>query len=99
MTLMVNGNGHPKSELTPLLTTTAARLCRVEKLLRSRQVVTTEDLMRATGASRATLKRDLTCLREELGAPVIFDHVQGGYRLTNVWQGIVPTLLQAAEAA
>ncbi|MEY5097899.1 MAG: hypothetical protein RJA36_618 [Pseudomonadota bacterium] len=57
------------------------RLYRYKSLLLSRHAVPTEELMVALDISIATLKRDLVKLRERLNIPVVYDRLQGGYRL------------------
>jgi predicted DNA-binding transcriptional regulator YafY len=51
------------------------------KLLRSRRRVTLEVLREQTGASRATLMRDIAWLRDKLGHPIHWDRDSGNYLL------------------
>lgn len=56
------------------------RLYRIDQLISQRQVVTFTDLLSALEVSRATLKRDLSYLRDRLNAPIVYDRSVGGYR-------------------
>lgn len=88
--------GTAKSETTPLLTPTGARLFRIENLLRHSRVVDFAEFRARLGVSAATVKRDLQCMREELGAPIVWDRVERGYRLSTPWQGVAACLYQVA---
>jgi len=57
------------------------RLYRYKSLLAHRHAVPSDELMAALGISIATLKRDMTLLRERLRVPVVYDRSAGGYRL------------------
>ena len=57
------------------------RLYRYKSLLTSRHAVPTDELMARLNISIATLKRDMTQLRERLNIPVVYDRMLGGYRL------------------
>ena len=61
--------------------TKTARVYKIELLLRSRGCVSFKDLMDELEVSRATLKRDLDYLRDQLGAPIEYDRFENGYRL------------------
>lgn len=84
-------------QATALLTTQGARLLRIEAMLRNRQAPTFLDMRHACRCSVATLKRDLRCMREELGAPVHFDVSERGYRLIDEWPGVLPALFEQAQ--
>lgn len=56
------------------------RLCRIERLIRVRGVVSMAALLEELEVSRATLKRDLEYLRSRLGAPIEYDATERGYR-------------------
>lgn len=56
------------------------RLHHVVTLLRSRRSITLAFLQEETGASRATLMRDLAWLRDKLGHPIHWDHESQSYR-------------------
>ena len=56
------------------------RIYKIDQLLNDRGVVSFQSMMDALEVSRATLKRDLACLRDRLNAPIVFDREAGGYR-------------------
>ena len=56
------------------------RLYRIDQLIQARGVVSAADLRDELDVSPATLKRDLTMLRDRLNAPIEFDRFSGGYR-------------------
>jgi len=58
----------------------AARLYRIEALIRSRGHVNFQTLLDELEVSPATLKRDLEYLRSRLGAPIEYDRDLNGYR-------------------
>jgi predicted DNA-binding transcriptional regulator YafY len=67
-----------------------ARLYKIELLIRHRGSVSFTDLMAALEVSRATLKRDLEYLRDQLGAPIEYDRDSNGYRFATAagaWRG------------
>jgi predicted DNA-binding transcriptional regulator YafY len=55
------------------------RLYRYKGLLSGRRAVSAEDLMAKLEISRATLKRDIAKLRDQLHVPIKFDRDHGGY--------------------
>lgn len=57
------------------------RLYRYKSLLSSRTAVSADDLMAKQEVSRATLKRDIAKLRDQLHVPIRFDRDLGGYTL------------------
>jgi predicted DNA-binding transcriptional regulator YafY len=57
------------------------RLYRYKSLLDSRRSVSAEELMSTLEISRATLKRDIAKLRDQLNVPIAFDRELGGYAL------------------
>ena len=59
----------------------SVRLYRYKSLLSSRRAVSVEDLMAAQEVSRATLKRDIAKLRDQLHVPIQFNRDLGGYIL------------------
>ncbi|MEZ5651700.1 MAG: WYL domain-containing protein [Burkholderiaceae bacterium] len=63
------------------------RLYRIDQLISQRQVVSFADLMSALEVSRATLKRDLSYLRDRLNAPIVYDRHAGGYRFERAGVG------------
>lgn len=87
-----------KSEVHPLVTPQGARLCRIERALRSRGHADFEYLRRCVGmVSPATLKRDLQLMREELGAPLHYVCRQG-YALVGAWPGVMATIYEQLQA-
>jgi predicted DNA-binding transcriptional regulator YafY len=61
--------------------TKTARVYKIELLLRSRGCVSFRTLQDELEVSRATLKRDLEYLRDQLGAPIEYDRFDNGYRI------------------
>ena len=57
------------------------RLYRYKSLLSSRTAVTAEDLMVALEVSRATLRRDISKLRDQLHVPIEYNRELGGYQM------------------
>ncbi|MDE3009323.1 MAG: YafY family transcriptional regulator [Pseudomonadota bacterium] len=56
------------------------RLYQIDQILANRAFVPRQELQERLGISWATLKRDLSYLKDRLNAPVIFDRDLGGYR-------------------
>lgn len=61
-------------------------------MLRAGRVVPFAEMLCRLEVSPATLKRDLQCLRDELGAPIKYEHHEGGYRLTEAWAGVAAAI-------
>lgn len=59
---------------------TTTRLVTIERLIRRHGCVSMARLMAELEVSRATLKRDLDLLRDQLGAPIVYDKASNGYR-------------------
>ena len=57
------------------------RLYKYKSLLSARRATTAEDLMAALEVSRATLKRDIAKLRDQLHVPIEYNRDLGGYTL------------------
>jgi len=57
------------------------RLYRYKSLLNSRTAVSANDLMASLEVSKATLKRDIAKLRDQLHVPIEYDRELGGYTL------------------
>jgi predicted DNA-binding transcriptional regulator YafY len=55
------------------------RIYQIDQLLAGRSIVTRKQLEDRLGVSWATLKRDLTYMKDRLNAPIVFDRVRGGY--------------------
>ncbi len=83
---------------TSLLATQAVRLLRIEKRLLAGGV-SMNGLCALLDASAATVKRDLAVLREELGAPILYDRFDDVYRLVAPWEGLLAHLLKQAQGA
>jgi len=57
------------------------RLYRYKSLLSDRRAVSADDLMAALEISRATFKRDMAKLRDQLHVPIEFNRELGGYKM------------------
>ncbi len=57
------------------------RLYRYKNLLSDRRAVSAEDLMASLEISRATFKRDMAKLRDQLHVPIEFNRELGGYQM------------------
>lgn len=55
------------------------RIMKIDQTITEKGIVTFEELLRATGASPATLKRDISYMRNELKAPITYSRSRGGY--------------------
>ena len=64
------------------------RIYKIDQLLTSKRSVSFQEMMERLEVSRATLKRDLSYMRDRLNAPIIFDKDLGGYRLEKQGPGI-----------
>ena len=58
------------------------RIYKIDQLLSERRFVTIAEFLEKLEVSKATLKRDLTLMRDRMNAPIIFDKELGGYRFT-----------------
>ena len=56
------------------------RIFQIDQILEGRNFVTKDELLEKLGISWATLKRDLTYMKDRLNAPIVFDRELGGYR-------------------
>lgn len=56
------------------------RIYKIDQLLTERRFVKIDELLEVLEVSKATLKRDLTLMRDRMNAPIIFDRELGGYR-------------------
>lgn len=59
------------------------RIYRINKLLNDRKVASFQELLDSLEVSPATLKRDLTYMRDRLNAPIVYDKERNGYRYEN----------------
>ena len=57
------------------------RLYKIEQMLSESGVVPITTLLERLEISRATFKRDLDCLRDRLGAPIVSEYDIGVYRM------------------
>jgi predicted DNA-binding transcriptional regulator YafY len=67
--------------------TKTARVYKIELLIRSRGCVSFQTLLDELEVSRATLKRDLAYLKDQLGAPIEYDRFANAYRFGATWRG------------
>lgn len=56
------------------------RIYQIHQMLENRRFVRKEELLERLEVSWATLKRDLTVMRDEFNAPILYDRELGGYR-------------------
>jgi predicted DNA-binding transcriptional regulator YafY len=56
------------------------RLYQIDQILAGRSFIPRKELQERLGVSWATLKRDLSYLKDRLNAPIVFDRDLGGYR-------------------
>ncbi len=75
--------------------TKTARLYKIEQLIRLRGSVSFAQMLESLEVSPATLKRDLEYLRDQLGAPIVYDRDSNGYRFAPQGDG---TAARAAAA-
>ena len=64
-----------------------ARLYKIEMLIRQRGQVSFAAMLNELEVSRATLKRDLEKLRDQLGAPIVYDRDANAYRFEGEFRG------------
>ena len=57
-----------------------ARLYKIHQMLENRRFVTFQNFLDELEVSRATLKRDLVLMKDQLKAPIVFDRSLRGYR-------------------
>ena len=55
------------------------RIMKIDQMITEKGIVSFEDLLRATGASPATVKRDISYMRSHLKAPITYSRSRGGY--------------------
>jgi len=56
------------------------RIFKIDQLLNQRESMTTEELTNRLGIHKSTLKRDVSFMKDNYNAPIIFDRFLGGYR-------------------
>jgi predicted DNA-binding transcriptional regulator YafY len=67
--------------------TKTARVYKIEMLIRNRGHVSFQALLDELEVSPATLKRDLDYLKDQLGAPILYDRFLNGYRFGEEYRG------------
>ena len=67
--------------------TKTARVYKIEMLIRNRGHVSFRTLLDELEVSPATLKRDLDYLKDQLGAPIVYDRFLNGYKFGEEYQG------------
>ena len=66
------------------------RIYQIDQILGAQRIVTSAALMERLGVSLATLKRDLTYMKDRLHAPIRFDRTLNGYRYDDDQKRIGP---------
>lgn len=67
--------------------TKTARVYKIEMLIRNRGHVSFQTLLDELEISPATLKRDLDYLKDQLGAPIVYDRFLNGYKFGEGYRG------------
>jgi predicted DNA-binding transcriptional regulator YafY len=67
--------------------TRTVRLCRIERLIRTKGEISFQRLREELEVSPATLKRDLAYLRDQLGAPIEYDRYANAYKFVAETRG------------
>lgn len=67
--------------------TKTARIYKIEMLIRDRGHVSFQGLLDELEVSPATLKRDLDYLKDQLGAPIVYDRYLNGYKFGDECRG------------
>ncbi|HOX69796.1 MAG TPA: WYL domain-containing protein [Burkholderiaceae bacterium] len=67
--------------------TKTARVYKIEMLIRNRGHVSFQTLLDDLEVSPATLKRDLDYLKDQLGAPIVYDRFLNGYKFGEEYRG------------
>jgi predicted DNA-binding transcriptional regulator YafY len=67
--------------------TKTARVYKIEMLIRNRGHVSFQALLVELEVSPATLKRDLEYLKDQLGAPIVYDRFLNGYKFGEEYRG------------
>ncbi|HQW19987.1 MAG TPA: YafY family protein [Rhodocyclaceae bacterium] len=65
------------------------RFYKIHQMLEDRKLVPTRAFVETLGVSLATFKRDLAYMQNHLHAPIVYDHLAGGYRFEQA-SGIGP---------
>lgn len=67
--------------------TKTARVYKIEMLIRNRGHISFQALLNELEVSPATLKRDLDYLKDQLGAPIVYDRFLNGYKFGEEYRG------------
>ena len=59
------------------------RFYKIDQMISNRKLVSFQEMQNALEVSRATLRRDLEYMRDQLNAPIVYDRFAGGYRFDN----------------
>src|SRR5665647_3027771 len=77
----INKQGYDSQKYKRIDMSEVVRLYRYKSLLSDRRAVSADDLMAALEISRATFKRDMAKLRDQLHVPIEFNRELGGYQM------------------
>jgi predicted DNA-binding transcriptional regulator YafY len=81
------GDAHRMSDQPRRAMTKTARVYKIEMLIRNRGHVSFQTLLDELEVSPATLKRDLDYLKDQLGAPIVYDRFLNGYKFGEEYRG------------
>jgi predicted DNA-binding transcriptional regulator YafY len=81
------GDAHQMSDQPRRAMTKTARVYKIEMLIRNRGHVSFQTLLDELEVSPATLKRDLDYLKDQLGAPIVYDRFLNGYKFSEEYRG------------
>lgn len=81
------GNAQGLSDQPRHVMTKTARVYKIEMLIRNRGHVNFQTLLEELEVSPATLKRDLDYLKDQLGAPIVYDRFLNGYKFGEEYRG------------
>jgi predicted DNA-binding transcriptional regulator YafY len=81
------GDAHRMSDQPRRVMTKTARVYKIEMLIRNRGHVSFQTLLDELEVSPATLKRDLDYLKDQLGAPIVYDRFLNGYKFSEEYWG------------
>lgn len=81
------GDAQQMSDQPRRLMTKTARVYKIEMLIRNRGHVSFQTLLDELEVSPATLKRDFDYLKDQLGAPIVYDRFLNGYKFGEEYRG------------
>ncbi len=81
------GDAQRVSDQPRCVMTKTARVYKIEMLIRNRGHVSFQTLLDELEVSPATLKRDLDYLKDQLGAPIVYDRFLNGYKFGEEFRG------------